>query len=169
MLLIDFIKKYFDSRYQAAESFQVSTAMLNNWISAKREVLQLIDGKWILTNKKNKIIDGVGIYGAAEPELPWSRKPWEEFQADLALPPALETDIEPTGTLTVEGYTVWHSREGDPLFGILCGRTKSEKRAWAQTRHGDADLLQAMMNEEWVGKTGRFAGREDSVNFVEFG
>ena len=59
MLLIDFIEKYFDSRYQAAESFGVSIPLLNNWISAKREVLQLDDKKWILINQKNKIIEVV--------------------------------------------------------------------------------------------------------------
>jgi len=56
MLLIDLVKEKFDSRYQVAETFGVSIQLLNNWISAKREVLQLADGQWILVNQKNKII-----------------------------------------------------------------------------------------------------------------
>lgn len=59
MLLIDLIKEKFDSRYHAAESFNVSHHLLNNWISDKREVLQLLDGRWILINQKNKIISVV--------------------------------------------------------------------------------------------------------------
>lgn len=57
MLLIDLINKHFDSRYHAAETFGVSINLLNNWISDKREILQLADGNWILINQKNKIID----------------------------------------------------------------------------------------------------------------
>lgn len=57
MVLIEFIKKYYESRYQAAESFGVSIQLLNNWISTDREVLKLDDGRFILINQKNKIID----------------------------------------------------------------------------------------------------------------
>lgn len=111
---------------------------------------------------------GVGIYGAAEPKSPWSRTPPEQFQAELALPPSLETDPEPSGEFCVEGYTVWHDRSGEPEVGILCGRTDRGKRAWAQTPREDKDLMRAMMQEEWVGRRGKFVGRQENVNLVSF-
>ncbi len=111
---------------------------------------------------------GVGIYGAREPDRPWSRTPPEEFQRRLALPPNLELDPEPHGEFSVDGYTVWHSRDGDPEVGILCGRSPTGRRVWAQTHREDHDLMEALMKEEWVGRRGRIAAREGAVNIAEF-
>ncbi|UCC14884.1 MAG: acetyl-CoA acetyltransferase [Gammaproteobacteria bacterium] len=109
-----------------------------------------------------------GVYSAAPPARPWSRIASDRFQAALNLPQPLEIDAEPTGSLIVEGYTVWHDREGRPETGILCGRTADGKRAWANTRPGDQDVLAAMMVEEWIGRTGRIVGRDGKINRIEF-
>lgn len=55
MKIKDLVKN-FESRYQMAESLDVSIHLLNNWISNDREVLKLDDGRWILINQKNKFI-----------------------------------------------------------------------------------------------------------------
>lgn len=109
-----------------------------------------------------------GIYAGQAPERSWSRTPPDRFQADLRLPTPLEIDPEPAGTLVVEGYTVWHDREGRPDIGIVCGRTTEGRRAWAQTCAGDAEVLRAMMTEEWVGRAGRIRGRDGCINRIEF-
>jgi acetyl-CoA C-acetyltransferase len=112
---------------------------------------------------------GVGIYGTAEPKRAWSRTEPKRFQAHLQIGPALAVDERPTGTFTTESYTVWHDRQGVPEIGIVCGRTEAGLRAWAQTPAGDRDVLIAMMQAEWVGRTGRIADRVGSVNVVDFG
>ena len=109
-----------------------------------------------------------GVYSCRMPKRPWQRDPSERFQQALEMPPRLEIDGEPQGALTVEAYTVWHDREGRPQVGIVCGRTQAGRRAWAQTRPGDDDVLTAMMNEEWIGRVGRISGREGKINRIEF-
>ena len=130
---------------------------------ADRDALALITANgWYCTKH------AVGIYGGRPPTHSWSRTSPERFQRQLPLPDPLEIDTRPSGSFTVDGYTVWHNRAGQPEIGILCGRTETGKRAWAQTLPGDCDLLVAMMKEEWVGKTGRVARRDGEVNRVEF-
>lgn len=111
---------------------------------------------------------GVGIYSAQPPKREWKRTPPEQFQNEMPLPSAIETDPEPSGELVVESYTVWHGRDGEPETGIVVGRLPNNRRAWAQTPKRDLDVLNAMMNEEWIGKRGRLRGREGAVNIVEF-
>jgi acetyl-CoA C-acetyltransferase len=110
----------------------------------------------------------VGVYGASPPARAWGRTPPEAFQERLALPESLEVDLTPSGRFTVDAYTVWHDRSGAPEYSVLCGRTESGKRAWGRTPEGDLGLLEEMMREEWVGRSGRFAGRKGQVNIVEF-
>ena len=109
-----------------------------------------------------------GIYGGPAPRQPWSRTPPGQFQSQLRLTAPLEIDPAPSGTCEVDGYTVWHDRDGRPETGILCGRTEAGKRAWGQTPVGDSGVLEAMMSQEWVGKTGRIMGRDGAINRVRF-
>lgn len=111
---------------------------------------------------------GIGIYSGQPPSRDWSRTPPEQFQREMALPAPLETNPEPSGEFTVESYTVWHSREGEPETGILVGRASDGRRAWAQTPKGARELLDAMEREEWVGRRGKISRREASINIVEF-
>lgn len=130
---------------------------------ANRQIFALVTANgWYCTKH------AVGIYGSQPPKQPWSRMPPEQFQRQLELPTPLEIDLLPSGNFTVDGYTVWHNRSGQPQTGILTGRTDAGKRAWAQTPPGDIAVLEAMMAEEWIGKTGRITGREGEVNLVEF-
>ena len=110
----------------------------------------------------------MGLYSGHEPKQPWSRTPPQQFQERLALPPELEIEHEPRGPFTVDSYTVWHDRTGEPDFSILCGRTAEGRRAWAQTPRPDKDILRAMMREEWIGREGKISAREGKVNIVEF-
>jgi acetyl-CoA C-acetyltransferase len=109
-----------------------------------------------------------GVYSGVPRGRPWARTAPERFQDEIDLPQPLVLDAEPSGSLTIDGYTVWHGRDGDPLNAIFCGHTAAGKRAWAQSRPGDRELLQAIMAEEWVGRTGRITGRKGQVNHAEF-
>jgi len=111
---------------------------------------------------------GVGVYSGQPPKKPWKRTPEEQFQQEMEMPEPMEVDLGPSGELTVDSYTVSHSRDGSPETGIVCGRTSEGKRAWAQTPKDDRDVLDAMMTQEWVGRRGRISGTEKGVNVVEF-
>lgn len=109
----------------------------------------------------------VGLYSCVEPARPWSRRDPETFQQSLSLGPAVEIDDDPTGLFRVEGYTVWHDRQGEPEYSVLVGRTESGRRTWGRTPR-DPSLLQEMKNQEWVNKVGRIVGREGAVHLVDF-
>jgi acetyl-CoA C-acetyltransferase len=111
---------------------------------------------------------GVGIYSGRSPERSWSRTPPERFQETLTAAEPLEVDSQPTGGFRVDSYTVLHDGEGEPRTGILCGRTPEGRRAWAQTREGDRQILESMMKEEWVGREGQVTHRNGKTNIVEF-
>jgi acetyl-CoA C-acetyltransferase len=110
---------------------------------------------------------GVGLYSCVEPRSDWTRTPPSTFQDSLELGPEMEIDLQPSGSFRVEGYTIWHDRQGEPEFSILVGRTEAGKRAWGTTAR-DGDLSRAMMKEEWVGKVGKVTGRLGSANLVDF-
>lgn len=110
---------------------------------------------------------GVGVYGASAPTRDWARTTPEEFQKQLTLPADMAIDLEPSGRFTVDAYTIWHDRQGEPEQGILCGHTEQGKRAWGRTPV-DPQLFQAMMTQEWVGKIGTVRRREGSANIVDF-
>jgi acetyl-CoA C-acetyltransferase len=111
---------------------------------------------------------GVGIYGASEPAAPWQRTDPDTFQSEMDLPTPMEVELEPSGTITVDAYTVIHGFDNAPERGIICGRTSEGKRAWANTPPGDTDVLNAMEQEEWVGKAGKITGRDGDINLIEF-
>lgn len=140
-----------------------SIAEAVNLLREKREQFGMITSNGFYSTKH-----GVGIYSGMPPTRDWQRTAPEEFQKNLGLPPAMEVDENPNGAFHVESYTVWHDREGQPEQGILMGRTDAGQRAWAQTPKGNKDILNAMMNEEWCGKTGRIVEKTGSVNRVEF-
>ena len=98
----------------------------------------------------------------------YTRVPPQQFQEQLALPPEMEIEPQPSGTFAVDSYTVCHDRSGEVEFSILCGRTADGRRAWAQTPPEEKDVLIAMTREEWIGREGKIASRSGDVNIVEF-
>ena len=109
-----------------------------------------------------------GLYSAREPARPWQRTPSDEFRQQIVQPTPLEVDLAPQGELKVDAYTVWHDPSGAPEFGIVLGRARQGRRAWAQTRREDKALLTAMTTSEFVGRTGRNASRDGEVNLIDF-
>ena len=108
------------------------------------------------------LVTSVGWYMTKHAVVVYGKKPgrisWEEEKDDTlqqsidarALPDPVQ---KAEGPLTVEAYTVIHSRKGHPNRGIVMGRLADGRRTLADIM-GDKDLLEKCKTVELVGKTG---------------
>ena len=91
-----------------------------------------------------------GVYGT-EPPAEGFR--WEDCQAEVDALPRRAVVESTEGDVAVEAYTVVHDRDGEPETAFAALRLPGGERTWG--RGTDGDLLQAMVAEEWVGRTVR--------------
>jgi acetyl-CoA C-acetyltransferase len=109
----------------------------------------------------------VGIYSGREPRQAWNRKGHEEMQKRLNDTQGPELNMNPRGAATVEAYTVMHDNSGNPEYAIIIARLKNGQRCWASTEQ-DHELLSAMENEEFIGKTGTVLPGDGTQNIMKF-
>ena len=83
-------------------------------------------------------------------------------QEEIEASPKREVEENPIGKSVVEAYTVLHGREG-PEKALMTTLMEDGKRALAST--SDAQTMQSMMSEEYVGKTLEFSA-SGSIEFV---
>ena len=83
-------------------------------------------------------------------------------QEEIEASPKREVEENPIGKSVVEAYTVLHGREG-PDKALMTTLMEDGKRALAST--SDAQTMQSMMSEEYVGKTLEFSAN-GSFEFV---
>ena len=83
-------------------------------------------------------------------------------QEEINAYPKREVEENPIGKSVVEAYTVLHGREG-PEKALMTTLMEDGKRALAST--SDAQTMQSMMSEEYVGKTLEFSA-SGSIEFV---
>ena len=83
-------------------------------------------------------------------------------QEEIETSPKREVEENPIGKSVVEAYTVLHGREG-PDKALMTTLMEDGKRALAST--SDAQTMQSMMSEEYVGKTLEFSAN-GSFEFV---
>ena len=101
---------------------------------------------WYLTKH------AMGLYSSAPVEGQWSRRNPAEYQTDidtLAHPEIIEA---PTGTATVETYTVIHDRDRVRM-AIIVGRDESGRRFVANTPDDEA-LYRALESSDPIGRSG---------------
>jgi len=106
----------------------------------------------------------MGIYSAAPPAYHWMREEPAAYQAELdaMLHPALV--LSPRGRGTIETYTVLHDRDGAPIRGVVIGRLPDGQRFLANTPD-DRVVLDALMSNEGVGRTGSVSSSDGSSRF----
>jgi acetyl-CoA C-acetyltransferase len=92
------------------------------------------------------------VYSNRPPEDHFQRR---NVQKEIDTHPQREVAINPAGKSIIESYTVLHGREGANK-ALITSLMKDGKRALAST--SDAETMEAMMNEEYVGKTLEFTG-----------
>jgi acetyl-CoA C-acetyltransferase len=103
---------------------------------------------WFLTKH------AAGVYGPGPRPGPPQPAPVRVHEAGP------EVDEAPSGTGTVETWTVIHDREGAPARGLVLGRTDAGRRFLANPPP-DRAVLEAMEAREMVGSRGRLATNAD--------
>ncbi len=109
----------------------------------------------------------VGIYSNTEPETPWQRHDFTTDQTSLDGTPHPAVDESPSGTATIEAYTVYHGRSDKENFGVAAVRTADGSRSWANIY--DPSVLPTMESEEFVGRVGTIThDPETRINALTF-
>ena len=95
----------------------------------------------------------IGIY-STEPPANGFRWADAQAEADAATSPR-DVVAEYDGTVSVETWTVMHSRQGDPENGLAAVLLPDGRRAWGTTQ--DQEVLKQMTVEEFAGRTAHLA------------
>lgn len=113
---------------------------------------------WFLTKQST------GIYSTKPPSKAFEREDPKVLQAKidaLPHPPVIE---EPSGSATIETYTVVHGREGY-MMGIVVGRDSEGRRFVANTPTDEATLADLEAREA-IGRTGTVSRSEDGARNI---
>ncbi len=90
-----------------------------------------------------------GVYTTEPPAQPFQHA-YPQEQIDAMPQRELAEPIDAAGPVTIEAYTVMHSREGVPETAIAACLLADGRRAWGTS--SDAALAHAMCDGEWVAK-----------------
>ncbi len=126
-----------------------SIAAMVERLRADRGAIGLVTANgWYVTKH------AIGIYSASPPRREWQRTDPAIDQTAVDAEPHPQPVEAPSGTATVETYTVLFDRDGAPVQGIVIGRTPDGRRLIANTPE-DRALLESMTQREMVGAHGR--------------
>ncbi|MCY4013404.1 MAG: acetyl-CoA acetyltransferase [Gammaproteobacteria bacterium] len=95
-----------------------------------------------------------GIYSGQPPEREFRK---DDVKAEIAALPSRECLPEHDGDATIESYTVMYEND-EPRIGHVSCLTPGGSRTWVNTE--DADLVRAMVSEEFCGRSARLRGGE---------
>jgi acetyl-CoA C-acetyltransferase len=97
----------------------------------------------------------IGVYSTEPPAdgFKWSNA---QDEADRLTNQREAAPEDYDGDVTIEAWTVMHSREGEPENGIAAALLPDGRRTWGTTQ--DADVLKAMTVEEFAGRRARLDG-----------
>ena len=95
----------------------------------------------------------IGIYSTQPRRILWERENPVTYQRDLDTQPHPEIAPSPSGSSTIETYTVLYGRDGDPHTGIVIGRLPDGRRFISNTPK-DRTLLEQMKMSDVVGASG---------------
>ncbi|MCH9672962.1 MAG: acetyl-CoA acetyltransferase [Gammaproteobacteria bacterium] len=92
------------------------------------------------------------VYSTEPPRKPFQ---WADLQAEVDATPKRNVAIDHDGEVELESYVVMYGADAPSVAHVAC-RLDDGTRTWANT--SEADLLQAMMKEEFCGRRGRVNG-----------
>ena len=90
-----------------------------------------------------------GVYSTTPPAAPF-RHAYPQDRIDAMPRREVVEGDDPIGAVTIEAYTVMHSREGEPQTAHAACLLPDGRRAWGTSQ--DAGLATAMCSGEWVGR-----------------
>jgi acetyl-CoA C-acetyltransferase len=106
----------------------------------------------------------LGIYSTEPPSEAWQDIDSHALQQHIDEAPRLSVASDPSGTATIETYTVSFGREG-PKRGIVIGRNQAGERVVANTGT-DVDTLNQLMAQDPIGHSGSVRV-EDGITLFE--
>lgn len=106
----------------------------------------------------------LGIYSTEAPVQDWRDADSASLQRRIDAAPRLSIAADPSGSATIETYTVSFGREG-PQRGIVIARNAAGERIVANTP-ADESTLQQLMTQDPIGHTGNVRV-EDGINILE--
>lgn len=97
----------------------------------------------------------IGLYST---EPPADGFKWSDAQdeADRLTTPREVAPEDYAGEVSIETWTVMHSREGEPENGIAAALLPDGRRTWGTTQ--DRDVLKAMTVDDFIGRNARLDG-----------
>lgn len=113
---------------------------------------------WFLTKQST------GIYSTRPPSRPFERQDPKVLQAQIDALPHPAVIEAPSGSATIETYTVVHGREGY-MMGIVVGRDSEGRRFVANTPTDEATLADLEAREA-IGRTGTVSRSEDGARNI---
>lgn len=106
----------------------------------------------------------LGIYSTEAPQHAWQDADGGALQAQIEAAPRVSVATAPSGSVTVETYTVSFGREG-PKRGIVVALNDAGERIVANTLRDEA-TLQQLLEHDPIGQTGRVHVK-DGMNIIE--
>jgi acetyl-CoA C-acetyltransferase len=123
----------------------------------ERGTVGMVTGNgWYITKQS------AGIYSSDPPRGEWKRTDPKPDQARINAEPHPPFVDEPSGSATVEAYTVLFNRDGAPERGIVIGRMDDGARFIANTP-ADRRTLESMTKQEMVGTGGAVRRADDGA------
>jgi acetyl-CoA C-acetyltransferase len=95
----------------------------------------------------------IGVYGTTPPPRAGEPVDGTALQHAVDAEPGPTLVAAPSGSGTIETYTVLHDRDGTPMRGFVVGRLDDGRRFLANTP-GERSLLEGLTREEGVGLRG---------------
>ncbi|MCB1683892.1 MAG: acetyl-CoA acetyltransferase [Pseudomonadales bacterium] len=113
---------------------------------------------WYLTKH------ALGIYAAGPPATPFEPPDTGPLNRTIAAMPHPTMDPRPSGTGTIETFTVLFDRSGEPERGLVLGRLENGARFVAHTSQ-DKSLLLQMTHEDPIDRRGSVTAGADGNRF----
>ena len=106
-----------------------------------------------------------GIYSATPMKGAWRREAPASYQTEIDFMQSPIFTETPAGSAQVETYTVCF-KKGVPERGIVIGRLASSGHRFVANTPNDAATLQAMVEQEYLGKAGEVSSKEGINTFT---
>lgn len=111
-----------------------------------------------------------GIYSTVPTSGTWGRQHPDSYHTRIANKPHPVVEEDPSGPATVETYTVIFGRDNNPETGMVIGRVgdgtnPGAKRFYAFTPP-DRELLESMVQEDQIGRTGTVRKHQGTNQFL---